>query len=171
MPKSFQVPFVRSAYNYDANQASTDSGLSCMDETLAQQHFREECDINYIVNTFLRTGVVPSVPLVESFGDFSGVTDFHSALNTVLAAQESFMKLDPSLRNRFGNDPAQLIDFVADPANRPEAIRLGLVRGSDLSTPRPEGGPHSPEGGRGVGKSVKEPNSPSEASVVLPGGD
>lgn len=86
------APFVRSPYNYDVMLASDEAGLRCEDESLAQQNFRDECDINTIVRTFTRTGELPNATLPPQFGDFSGVCDFHSALNSVFAAQEAFWR-------------------------------------------------------------------------------
>lgn len=130
------APFVRSPYNYDAMAVSDETGLLCKDESLAQQHFADECDINRIVDTFTRTGELPNKALLPSnFGDFTDARDFHSALNSVLAAQEAFMSLSPEIRSRFGNDPARLIAFLNDEFNRPEAIKLGLVNPYSAAPP------------------------------------
>ena len=42
-------------------------------------------------------------------------------------ARDLFMSLDAEVRKRFGNDPAQLLDFLADNKNYDEAKKLGLV--------------------------------------------
>ena len=49
MSKSFV--FLRTPYNYDVNEASDASSLVCDDPSLAQQHARDECDINTIVRS------------------------------------------------------------------------------------------------------------------------
>ena len=51
-------PFLRSLYNYDRDAASSESGLACDDPTLAQQQFRDEADINTILERFGRTGLL-----------------------------------------------------------------------------------------------------------------
>lgn len=119
--------FLRSMYNYDTDAASNESGLACEEPTLAQQHFKEECDINYILQQFNITGVLPQNPISPRYGDFSGISDYHTALNRVIAAQEEFDSLPAQIRARFDNDPAKLIEFLDDEANRPEAEELGLV--------------------------------------------
>ncbi len=119
--------FLRSMYNYDTDAASNESGLACEEPTLAQQHFKEECDINTILQKFSITGVLPETPLSPRYGDFSGIGDYHTALNRVIAAQEEFEALPAQIRARFNNDPAQLIEFLDNDANRPEAEELGLV--------------------------------------------
>jgi phage internal scaffolding protein len=126
MIKKHEV-FLRSAYNYDVDAASNESGLACEEPSLAQQHFKEECDINTILQKFNITGLLPEAPLSPRYGDFSGIGDYHTALNRVIAAQDEFEALPAQIRARFDNDPAKLIEFLDDEANRPVAEELGLV--------------------------------------------
>jgi len=123
-------PFLRTPYNYDTDAASNESGLHCEDASLAQQHFKDECDINNILRQFNITGLLPEAPLSPRYGDFTGIGDYHTALNQVIAAEDEFMSLPANIRARFENDPAQLIEFLDKPENKDEAIKLGLVNQS-----------------------------------------
>jgi phage internal scaffolding protein len=145
--KERKLPFLRTPYNYDVDKVSDETGLSCPEPTLAQQNFKDESDINYIVRQFGLTGELPGKPLSPQYGDFTGVLDYHSAVNAVLAAQDDFMELPAQLRSRFNNDPAELIDFLADEQNREEATKLGLVAVKPISEPSetPVGEPKAPE--------------------------
>ena len=122
--------FLRTPYNYDVDLVSDETGLKCEDPSLAQQHFAEECDINYIVERFGVTGQLPenNRPM-PTYGDFTGVSDYRQALEAVSQAQEAFMSLPANVRERFDNDPALFVDFCSstDPADRSEAIELGLI--------------------------------------------
>ena len=131
--KERKLPFLRTPYNYDADKVSDETGLSCPEPTLAQQNFKDETDINYIVRQFGITGELPGKPMNPQYGDFTGVLDYHSAVNAVLAAQDDFMGLPAQMRSRFNNDPAQLIDFLGNEENREEAIKLGLVAAKPIS--------------------------------------
>ena len=122
-----KVPFLRTPYNYDTDAASNESGLHCEDASLAQQHFKDECDINNILRQFNITGMLPEQAVSPRYGDFTGIGDYHTALNRVIAAEDEFMSLPATIRARFENDPAQLIDFLDKPENKDEAIKLGLV--------------------------------------------
>ncbi len=122
-----KTPFLRTPYNYDRDAASNESGLHCEDATLTQQHFKDETDINNILRQFNITGLLPEQPLSPRYGDFTGIGDYHSAMNAVIAAEDQFMALPANLRARFENDPAQLIDFISDENNRSEAEKLGLL--------------------------------------------
>jgi phage internal scaffolding protein len=119
--------FLRTPYNYDKDAASNESGLHCEDASLAQQHHKEECDINTILQKFNVTGLLPESPLSPRYGDFSGISDYHTAMNRVIAAQDEFEALPAQIRARFDNDPANLIEFLENSDNRQEAEELGLV--------------------------------------------
>ncbi|QXP08062.1 MAG: internal scaffolding protein [Arizlama microvirus] len=125
-----KAPFLKTPYNYDTDAASNESGLVCLEPTLAQQHFKDECDINYVLKNFGVDALSVS-PLQPRYGDFTGVVDYHSALNAVIAAEDEFMALPASIRTRFENDPSKLIDFMENPANLAEAQSLGLVNKSE----------------------------------------
>jgi phage internal scaffolding protein len=119
--------FLRTPYNYDTMQASDASALSCEDSSLAQQHARDECDINTIVRRFGLTGELPSNVRTPTYGDFSDAMDYHASLNAVRAADAAFMQLPADIRTRFNNDAGAFVDFVSDDNNRTEAEKLGLV--------------------------------------------
>lgn len=97
-------------------------------ESFVQQADFEKADINHILDRFVRTGILESVSRTQgSYGDFSDITDFHSALLQVEHAKESFMTLPATLRERFENDPGRFLDFVSNPANEAEMASLGLL--------------------------------------------
>jgi len=106
---------------------SEKTGLSFPDSSLTQQQFAEEADINTIVNRFLKTGVLPTPNTFPQYVDFEGVFDYQSAMNLVRAADESFMRMDAKVRQRFNNSPQEFLEFFANPANIEEASRLGLT--------------------------------------------
>ena len=127
--------FVRNPYNYDMALASEESGLVCQDPSLAQQHMKDECDINVIVERFGVTGQLPQTPIEPSYGDFSGVSDYHTALNAIKAADTAFMGLPAQLRAKFDHDPNALLQFLQNEQNRDEAIMLGLIDGKPVAEP------------------------------------
>lgn len=120
-------PFLRTPYNYNTDAASDESGLACKDASLTQQHQKDQADINYIIDHFNVTGILPVAPVSPQYGDFTGIGDYHSAMNAVMDMHDEFMSLPPSLRARFENDPEQLFDFLSNEENREEAIKLGLI--------------------------------------------
>lgn len=120
-------PFLRTAYNYDTMEASNESAIKCEDPSLAQQSARDESDINFIVDRFTRTGELPQPSRLPVYADFQGIFDFQTAQNAIRAAQESFNALPARVRERFSNDPQQLMAFIEDPKNLSQAVELGLA--------------------------------------------
>jgi phage internal scaffolding protein len=127
--------FVRNPYNYDMALASEESGLVCKDPSLAQQHMKDECDINVLVERFGVTGSMPVAPIEPSYGDFSGVGDYHTALNKIKAADEAFMALPAKIRAKFDHDPNALLNYLQNEENRDEAIQIGLIDGKPVVEP------------------------------------
>lgn len=121
------APFLRTPYNYDTLAASDESGIACEDASLAQQQFKDECDINNILRQFNITGQLPSAPISPKYGDFTGISDYKTALDRVIAVDEEFMNLPANIRARFNNDAAELISFMDNEENRAEAEKLGLT--------------------------------------------
>lgn len=119
---------VRSWMDFDT--AKYDPGVDCsVEPSLTKQEFRDECDINVLMARYEKTGIPPDhfASGTPRYGDFTDVPDYHSAMNTVIQAQTLFEALPARVRERFGNDPAQMLDFLRDPENKAEAIELGLV--------------------------------------------
>lgn len=103
-------------------------GIEFLEPSLTQQHFKDECDINYIISQFEQTGVLPQGQRQPLFGDFSGIPqDFLSSQQLFADAQELFYHLDSGLRREFHNNPAELLQFMANPANADKAYDLGLI--------------------------------------------
>jgi phage internal scaffolding protein len=119
------MKFISAYDKHDALSAS--SGLACDDPSLTQQQFKEESDINNIVDRFMKTGHLPDPASMPQYVDYEGVFDFQSAMNVVRQADENFMRMDAKVRARFHNSPQEFLEFFADPANSDEAVRLGLA--------------------------------------------
>lgn len=125
-----EVPFFRSPYNYDRRQASDEAAAFSENpgESLTVQSMAEDADINVIVHRFGITGKLPDNPRVPSYGDFSEVTDYRSALEAVRNADEAFMELPARVRAEFDNDPQKLLAFASNPDNLPRMRELGLAK-------------------------------------------
>lgn len=121
------IPFLRTENNYDRNKAGDESGLKCEDATLTKQAFAEECDINTIVRRFGISGELPTGVRMPTHGDFTGISDFKTAMDAIARANEAFDEMPAEVRARFHNDPHEFVDFCSDEANRAEAEKYGLI--------------------------------------------
>lgn len=140
-----EAPFFRTQHNFKRDTRAT--ALICLDPTKAQQNFKEETDINTIVRRFGLTGELPDNYRAPQYGDFTGITDYQSALNQVMAAEDSFMQIPAETRAKFHNDPQNLLKFLDNPDNYEEALRLKLVqKRPETPVPGPNAGaPVSPQ--------------------------
>lgn len=84
-----------------------------------------DTDINTIVKRF-NAGDNSVVRTTGFFADVSDAGTLADAMERVRMAHEEFEALPSSVRDRFGNDPRALLEFLADSSNDDEAVRLGL---------------------------------------------
>lgn len=100
-------------------------------ESLTQQHFQEECDIINIIKRHDRNGIIEHVQRGRArYGDFSNVHDYREALDLVKDAQVEFMNIPSNIRKQFDNDPGKFYEFVSNPDNKDELIKMGFIEES-----------------------------------------
>lgn len=103
--------------------------------------FHREVNINRIMKKYHKTRQIDPLILRDmKFGDFANGNDFATMMMRVKDAHYEFDHLPSQVRNRFNNEPAQLLNFLADPANDGEAIELGLKVKPPTPPPAPVGG-------------------------------
>lgn len=108
---------------------SDDHSIGEFEPTLTQQHFAEECDINEILKRVARGADVPVNGGAPVYGDFTVVPQsLTGAFAMIKQANDLFAALPWQARERFGNDPQKMIEFLNDPQNREEGVKLGLVK-------------------------------------------
>lgn len=136
----FKGPFVRSAYNYDRDAVSRETAVLPDMDDMCQQSFKDECDINTIVRRFRVTGNLPTGVVAPTYGLFEDIFDFHSAMNAVAAARESFEAMPAEVRAKFQNDPGKFVEFCSNKENLAEMRKLGLALPEEISdnTPAPD---------------------------------
>lgn len=131
-----------SAKDREARSARSARFIPEDEEILVKQSFKDEVDINNILDKYSRTGVLPETrSAIAQYLDLIKLPDYETALNTVIQADEMFDELPAQVRDRFKNDPVNLINFMKDDSNYDEAVKLGLMdeaavaRRSAIKTP------------------------------------
>lgn len=113
---------------YDGKR--TKVALTC-GKTMAQQHYKDECDINSIMKKYESTGFLVDPLQLRNrkpqFGDFTNIPDYLTAQNIIVEGREAFEALPARIRKYFNNDPALYLSFVSDIANIDKALEMGLV--------------------------------------------
>lgn len=76
-----------------------DPGLDCSgDPGLTDQAPAKDADINNIVATYYKTGILPGRDGPQVFADVSDAPTYQDALQTVINAENAFMTLDGKTR-------------------------------------------------------------------------
>lgn len=124
-----------------------------------KQSFKDECDINNIMNRYIKTGEISHLNSTNPEYGFAPDFDFSEAMEMVQRAQDLFDELPANIRERFDNDPGEFMAFCEDPANGPEAAALGL-------TGTPEQRVDNPNKGK-----PRTPTAPLERPITPENGD
>lgn len=116
-------------YNRDNDDESFLTGLSCLEPTLTQQQFKDDADINTIVERFGLTGKLPDNFTMPNYADISGLpASFTQAMQIITDTQAAFMQVPADIRARFANNPEAFMAFLHDDKNRDEALKMGLLQ-------------------------------------------
>ena len=104
--------------------------------SLTDQQWKDDCDVNTILEKYKRTGMVTHVRRIQGrFADVSQVQDLHSGAIQIQLANDDFMALPADVRAKFDNDIYKFVEYVVDPKNKEECIKMGLMpkeRPSDI---------------------------------------
>lgn len=121
-------PYTCGGYRIDNGTTDHDWGTHCEEDSLTQQSFTQDADINVLARRFgMTNNKMPEViPDPRLYGDYSNAPDLKTALDIIRDASAHFNQLPPELRFRFQNSPAHFWEFVHNPNNRDEGIRLGI---------------------------------------------
>lgn len=128
--------------------------------TLAQQHSKDEVDINNIMKRYRKTGIIDHVAKHQgNYGENDGI-DYHQSMNIIRRADEMFLELPSQVRKEFGNNPAEFLDFVDNPANIEKLREMGLTNTPITPTSTTSESPPDPS----VDQPTKTPSDPAPAS-------
>lgn len=120
--------------------------VDCSDDlakgNFANQSDAAEVNINNIIKRAEKTGYLPEFRGQPFYGDVSEFNGLADAFQKVQESKDLFMTVPANVRERFENDPIKYVEFLADPANLDEAVKLGLaIKRPDLepasTTPAP----------------------------------
>lgn len=108
--------------------------------SMTKQSEMDACDINNILKQYSPAGLQQLISENAARGQYADLpddVDYQAALNTVLDGQTAFATLPAKTRERFHNNPAEFLEFMADPKNQDEAINLGLATDTRSAPPEP----------------------------------
>lgn len=118
--------------------------LICEDPSLTKQSpFTDQANIKNILAKYAKTGILGDPTRKPIYGDFSNPETYEEALNLVANVKSGFENQPVDIRQRFKNDPGEMLSFLADEKNNEEAYKLGLKQ---RPAPSPDGSAVNPPG-------------------------
>ena len=100
-----QETYQRSNGTYGVRSINTEPSMT-------QQQFKQDCDVNYIMDKFLKTGTITHVKAQPGkYLDLVEMPDYNESHLTIARANSAFAELDARVRQEFDNDPAKFIAY------------------------------------------------------------
>ena len=107
------------------------------EKSMTQQQFKQECDINSVLENYRKTGTpLPNPQFSENIVDLTAYGDFQQSMDTIRESIELFEALPAALRKKMGNDPANLPSYLEE--NEQEAIKYGLMTKKEAPIDQPK---------------------------------
>lgn len=109
--------------------------------SLAQQQFAKEADVNVLIERYKKTGSFynplspSSAPRMPQYADLSEIPDMMGQMALLDGVQRLFQSLPARVREQFGNNPAQFVEWAQNPANFDAGVKLGIFDPSEQSKP------------------------------------
>ena len=101
---------LRTPYNYDRDEVSKNTALVSDSETLTQQNFKDETDLNIMIRKY---GVLPVSEVNWKEFDATVIPqDYQQLQNMLREADQAFMDLPADVRKAADNDPQKFLAIV-----------------------------------------------------------
>lgn len=107
-----EVVYWKTPYNHDTLAENERTQFIPTGEKLTQDSFKDEQDINKIVERVLRTGQMPDIQLPPQYGDLTTADDFHAMQNKLAETKGLFYKLPAAIRASYQNDAGAWLEHV-----------------------------------------------------------
>lgn len=125
----------KTPHNHNTLAEANATALHCRDQSLTQQHFRDEQDINNIVGRFLKTGQLPDIPVPGQYADLTTQEDYHTLCTKLAETNGLFYRLAAETRAIYANDPGAWLQDVNERLARGD---LEPLRAMGLDVPEPK---------------------------------
>lgn len=105
-------------------------GIIFKEPTMTVQSEKDNCDINVIMNRYATCGTpLPyrTDGVQPVYADVSELGDYMENFQRCKQAEELFNALPSALRKELDNNPANLLAFIQDEANRERCVEYGLL--------------------------------------------
>ena len=122
---------------YDTYQEK--KGIEFVEPTMTIQSEKDNCDINVIMNRYATCGTpLPyrADGVQPVYADVSELGDYMENYQRCKQAEEMFNALPSALRKELDNNPANLLAFIQNEANRERCVEYGLINKPAVEAPQ-----------------------------------
>lgn len=153
--------FYKTPHNHNRNAESDRVALTCNDKSLTDQSFKDDADINIIMERALRTKQIPMI-LSPQFADTTQLLTQFEMRSRIAENNATFYKLSADIRAEFQNDPAQWEKQVLQDllTGDDEHLRLMGIEPPPRPPVEPPAGNPAPAAPEGAGTPVPAPKGP-----------
>lgn len=123
MAREKAVPKIRSAYDGSRVRRTVGEGPS-----MVREAFKDECDINQIVQRYAAGAQMPPRPGDALYADVSGLSDYKSAVDQVLAAYANLDAMPEKARALLKNDPEGFRHALLNATQSEDLVALGILK-------------------------------------------
>lgn len=161
------MPIWKTPWNHDTDFESRRTGSFNKEPSLTKQEFKEETNIQFLLERFMKGGEPPPIVLPEHFLDATQQPTYYEMQSRIADANSNFYKLDASMRSRFLNDPALWADAVVTAVNEGDKEFLeecGIeLKPQEAATATPDAGGATPAPGSAKAPPAPPPGAPKAA--------
>lgn len=114
-------------------------GIEFSEPTMTIQSEKDNCDINVIMNRYATCGTpLPyrADGVQPVYADVSELGDYMENYQRCKQAEEMFNALPSALRKELDNNPANLLPFIQNEANRERCVEYGLIDKPVMEAPK-----------------------------------
>lgn len=114
-------------------------GIIFKEPTMTIQSEKDNCDINVIMNRYATCGTpLPyrADGVQPVYADVSELGDYMENYQRCKQAEEMFNALPSALRKELDNNPANLLAFIQNEANRERCVEYGLINKPAVEAPQ-----------------------------------
>lgn len=137
--------------------------VDCSSPLITDQSSKKMCDINNIMKTYEKTGMLPNLKQkIPRYIDNTLIPSLEEAFRITESAFSDFQKLPAIVRKLMDNDPSKMENFIADPANKEILLKHGILierKAQEIPKPSDTPTPHKKELSNGQSKSTNSDNS------------
>jgi phage internal scaffolding protein len=100
-----------------------------------KREFRNDADINTIMDRFKKTGVLPVTGQTPTYMDTTQIPNLQQAMDVMIQAEAAFSGLPAKVRKEFDNNPMTFVEYATKKENLPQLREWGLAKPEEKEKP------------------------------------